>query len=184
MAGPSILEVGPGPGHLAERLLELVPDARWTGLDVDPAMLEAASRRLAFAGHEAAATMVEGDVAAMPFPDAAFDLVVSSLSAHHWTDAAAGFREIRRVLRPGATALLFDLPETWGHAETGSAGLAAAADVFESPDRSRLRGIGPWTILWRLELRELHLGRGRSGYETARPASACRRSRPSRRARS
>lgn len=150
---PSILEVGPGPGHLAERMLALVPGARWTGLDVDPAMLEAAARRLARAGHEAAVTAVEGDVAAMPFPDAGFDLVVSSLSAHHWADAAAGFREIRRVLRPGATALVFDLPETWGHAETGSAGLAAAAEAFEAPVRSRLRGIGPWTIVWRVELR-------------------------------
>jgi ubiquinone/menaquinone biosynthesis C-methylase UbiE len=132
---PAILEVGPGPGHLAGRLLSLVPDGHWTGLDVDRAMLDAAERRLSDDGLEARSNAVEGDVTALPFDDASFDLVVSSLSAHHWSDAAAGFREMRRVLRPGATALVFDLPAAWGHVETG----------FD--------GIGPWTLVWRVELR-------------------------------
>ena len=138
---PAILEVGPGPGHLAERLLTLLPDGRWTGLDIDRAMLDTAERRLADAGLEARSTAVEGDVTALPFDDASFDLVVSSLSAHHWSDAAAGFREIRRVLRPGATALVFDVPEAWGHAETGSEGLGAASAAFDrhraQPDARR-----------------------------------------------
>jgi SAM-dependent methyltransferase len=98
------------------------------------------------------ASLVEGDVASMPFEADAFDLVVSSLSAHHWPDAEAGFREIGRVLRPGATALVFDLPESWGHAETGSAGIGAAGVAFEAPERSRMRGLGPWTLVWRVEL--------------------------------
>lgn len=89
----------------------------------------------------------------MPFPDASFDLVVSSLSAHHWPDSAAGFAEIRRVLRPGGHALVYDLPAGWAHAETGSAGLAAASDVFGAHERTRARGIGPLTIVWRADLR-------------------------------
>ena len=153
MDSPEILEVGPGPGHLAERLLTLLPDGRWTGLDIDRAMLDAAERRLADEGLEARSTAVEGDVTALPFDDASFDLVVSSLSAHHWPDAAAGFREIRRVVRPGASALVYDLPASWGHVETGSAGLDAAAVVFNRPGRSRVRGLGPWTLIWRMELR-------------------------------
>ena len=150
---PAILEVGPGPGHLAERLLSLLPDGRWTGLDIDRAMLDTAERRLADEGLEARSMAVEGDVTALPFDDESFDLVVSSLSAHHWSDAAAGFREIRRVLRPGAPALVFDVPEAWGHAETGFLGLGAASAVFDQPVRTRMRGLGPWTLIWRLELR-------------------------------
>jgi ubiquinone/menaquinone biosynthesis C-methylase UbiE len=150
---PVILEVGPGPGHLAERLLTLLPDGHWTGLDIDRAMLDTAQRRLADEGLEARSTIVEGDVMVMPFDDASFDLVVSSLSAHHWPDAAAGFREIRRVLRPGASALVFDLPASWGHVETGFAGLDAASTVFDRLGRSRVRGFGPWTLIWCLELR-------------------------------
>jgi ubiquinone/menaquinone biosynthesis C-methylase UbiE len=150
---PSILEVGPGPGHLAERLLTLLPDGRWTGLDIDRAMLDAAERRLADEGLDARSTAVQGDVTVLPFDDASFDLVVSSLSAHHWPDPVAGFREIRRVLRPEATALVFDLPKAWGHVETGFDGLGAASSVFDRPERSRVRGIGPWTVIWRVELR-------------------------------
>jgi ubiquinone/menaquinone biosynthesis C-methylase UbiE len=153
VAEPSILEIGPGPGHLAERLLDLLPDAHWMGVDVDPAMLDATERRLTRAGTRDRATLVEADVAQMPFPDASFDLVVSSLSAHHWPDAERGFAEIRRVLRPDGRALVYDVPAGWAHEETGSAGLAAAKIVFGDYERTRARGIGPLTIVWRADLR-------------------------------
>ena len=153
VAEPSILEIGPGPGHLAERLLDLLPDAHWMGLDVDPAMLDAAECRLVRAGTRGRATLVEADVAQMPFPDASFDLVVSSLSAHHWPDAERGFGEIRRVLRPAGRALVYDLPTRWAHAETGYAGLAAADAVFGTHARTRAKGVGPLTIVWRADLR-------------------------------
>ena len=150
---PSILEVGPGPGHLAERLLALLPDARWTGLDIDPSMLSAAERRLADEGLGDRSHAVVGDVAAMPFESASFDLVVSSLSAHHWPDPESGFREVHRVLRPGGLALVFDLPESWGHVETGFLGIGAASSAFDRAITSRMRGLGPWTLVWRVELR-------------------------------
>ncbi|HMC03805.1 MAG TPA: class I SAM-dependent methyltransferase [Cellulomonadaceae bacterium] len=104
-----VLDVGCGPGHLANRLardhgLEV------TGLDLDPMMLE---RACANAEHAVPAerrpTFVVGGVAALPFPDGSFDLVVSSLSMHHWADATAGLAEIGRVLRPGGRALVWDI---------------------------------------------------------------------------
>ena len=42
------------------------------------------------------------DVAHLPFDDQSVDLVVSTISMHHWADLAAGLREVVRVLRPGA----------------------------------------------------------------------------------
>jgi hypothetical protein len=83
-------------------------------------------------------------------PQARYPLVVFH---GHFPYTASGFREIRRVLRPGATALVFDLPETWGHVETGSAGIGAASEAFDRPERSRMRGLGPWTLVWRVRLR-------------------------------
>jgi SAM-dependent methyltransferase len=50
-----------------------------------------------------------GDVAAPASPDGSFDLVVSTLSMHHWADPTAGVAEIGRVLRPGARVLVWDL---------------------------------------------------------------------------
>jgi len=49
-----------------------------------------------------------GDVASLAFPDGSFDLVVSTLSMHHWADPTAGLAEIGRVLRPGGRALVWD----------------------------------------------------------------------------
>jgi ubiquinone/menaquinone biosynthesis C-methylase UbiE len=149
-----VLEIGPGPGHLAERLLDLLRGARWTGIDIDPSMLATAGARLRWRGLADRATLVEADVAALPFEDGTFDLVVTSFSAHHWADPGAGFAEIRRVLRPGRTALVYDFPAAWGRLETGSAGVDGARAVFDAPLTSTFRSVGPWAVVWRVELRK------------------------------
>ena len=48
------------------------------------------------------------DVSSLTFPDASFDVIVSTLSMHHWTDPTAGLNEIGRVLRPDGRALVWD----------------------------------------------------------------------------
>jgi len=45
----------------------------------------------------------------IPFPDASLDLIVSTLSLHHWSDAIAVLDEVARVLRPGGAFLIVDL---------------------------------------------------------------------------
>jgi SAM-dependent methyltransferase len=107
--GARVLEVGCGPGHLSIRL------ARRFGLDVagvdlDPAMIERARAKADRSGSsdQGQPTFLVGDVASLSFPDGAFDLVVTTLSMHHWADPAAGLAEIARVLRPGGRALVWD----------------------------------------------------------------------------
>ena len=51
---------------------------------------------------------VVGDAADLPFEAETFDVVVSTLSLHHWAEPAASLAEIRRALRPGGFALLYD----------------------------------------------------------------------------
>jgi ubiquinone/menaquinone biosynthesis C-methylase UbiE len=108
-ASAQVLEVGCGPGHLSIRLarhhgLEV------TGLDLDPAMIARAraNTRRPEPGDERWPEFLVGDVAALAFPDRSFDLVVSTLSMHHWADPTAGLAEIGRLLRPGARALIWD----------------------------------------------------------------------------
>ena len=146
--GGLVLDVGCGPGHLANRLardhgLEV------TGLDLDPAMIE---RARANAEHAVPAerrpTFVAGGVAALPFPDGTFDLVVSTLSMHHWADAAAGQAEIDRVLRPGGRALVWDI-------RPGVVPLHRhQPDPLEKVAGSplRLASATPWRWPWRLAL--------------------------------
>ena len=104
-----VLEVGCGPGRLSILLARQGRDV--TGLDLDPDMVERARGNAAAIPWEAddQPSFVVGNAAALPFPDGAFDLVVSTLSMHHWDDAAAGLTEIARVLRPGGRALIWDL---------------------------------------------------------------------------
>ena len=112
--GPGrILEVGCGPGWLSIELARR-DGLEVTGLDLDPAMIErarahAAQAELAGPGADPRPSFLVGDVAALPFGDASFDLVVSTFSMHHWADRSAGLAEIARVVRPGGRVLIWDL---------------------------------------------------------------------------
>ena len=108
--GARVLEVGCGPGRLSIRLARQ-HGLDVTGLDLDPAMIERARANADRPGNGAdpQPSFLVGDVASLAFADASFDLVVSTLSLHHWADPSAGLAEIGRVLRPGARALVWDL---------------------------------------------------------------------------
>jgi ubiquinone/menaquinone biosynthesis C-methylase UbiE len=60
------------------------------------------------------------DVRALPYPDGSIDLVVSSLSLHHWTDVPAGLAEIQRVLRPEGRACIYDVRPVLRHVDTNA----------------------------------------------------------------
>jgi ubiquinone/menaquinone biosynthesis C-methylase UbiE len=111
-----------------------------TGLDLDGAMIERARINAGRAEDLAGTrpTFLVGDVASLAFPDASFDLVVSTLSMHHWSDPTAGLTEIARVLRPGGRVLVWDLrpgvvsfhaevPDPLDHTEGTSLRLTEAA---------------------------------------------------------
>lgn len=153
--GPEVLEIGPGPGGLAVELARSVRDLRLTGVDIDPSMVGRAILRARREGLDDSLAFVVGDVAALPFPDASFDLVTSSFSVHHWPDAAAGFAEIRRVLRPGGRAIVYDLPDWWGRLETTALplGEAAAAGGFGPTATAPFRWPGRLALVRRLEVR-------------------------------
>lgn len=106
-----VLDLGTGAGHTALALAPRV--ARVVGLDLTAAMLAEAS---ALAGARGAANLClqRGDVEALPFGDACFDLVTCRYAAHHFADPRRALAEAARVLRPGGRLLLHDVvaPET------------------------------------------------------------------------
>ncbi len=122
-----ILEVGPGPGALPVLLARRFPGAVVDGVDIDEEMVERATARASREGLAERIHIQVGDVAHLPFADASCDVVVSTFSVHHWTDPARGFAEVRRVLRPGGHALVYDLPDRWGRFEAHARPLADAA---------------------------------------------------------
>jgi SAM-dependent methyltransferase len=101
-----VLDVGCGTGYLLRQLDARCPDAvELTGVDPAPAMIAAA--RAAAAGGRL--EWLEGTAEELPFPDGAFDLVVSTTSFDHWADQRAGLGECARVLAPGGRFVLTDL---------------------------------------------------------------------------
>jgi ubiquinone/menaquinone biosynthesis C-methylase UbiE len=104
--GGDVLEVAPGPGHLA---VELARTGRLTvsGIDVSRTMVEIATGYAAAEGVDVA--FRQGDVAELPYPDASFDLVVCQAAFKNFTRPVRALDEIHRVLRPGGTAVVEDM---------------------------------------------------------------------------
>jgi SAM-dependent methyltransferase len=101
-----ILDVGTGTGGLVAALVASDLPCIVTGLDRSTGYLAQARERVG-----TAATFVEGDATALPFPDGAFDLVTNTLMLHHLP------REVRTGLvseaaRVARSTYLFDLEVT------------------------------------------------------------------------
>jgi ubiquinone/menaquinone biosynthesis C-methylase UbiE len=106
-----VLDVGCGTGTLAVLIKRLYPSVGVTGLDPDPRALSRAGRKASRAGVPVA--FDRGFADALPYPDATFDRVFSSMMFHHLEDGAKtkALAEFRRVLLPGGRLEFLDFTE-------------------------------------------------------------------------
>lgn len=114
-AGHRVLDLGCGTGTLAIEIKRLVPDAKVSGLDGDPKILNIARKKADEARVEI--TLETGMSFALPYPDGSFDRVFATLFFHHLTreDKTRTLREVYRVLEPGGELYVGD----WGKAQNG-----------------------------------------------------------------
>jgi SAM-dependent methyltransferase len=103
-SGVRILEIGSGTGSLLHHLRQQGYDAQ--GVDVNAALIAESHRWYG----DIPVRQVTGT--ALPFPDGAFDIVMSFDVFEHIPDSDAHLREVRRVLRPGGSYLL-QTPNKW-----------------------------------------------------------------------
>jgi SAM-dependent methyltransferase len=97
-AGTRLLDVASGPGHLAAAAA--ARDARATGVDLAPGMVELA-RRLC-PGVE----FCEASAEVLPFDDGAFDAVTCAFGLGHFSEPGRVVAEFARVLAPRGVAAL------------------------------------------------------------------------------
>ncbi len=96
-AGQTVLDVGCGTGVVAITAARL--GARVAGLDLTPSLLEQARTNAQLAG--VAVEWKEGDAESLPFPDAAFDAVLSQFGHMFAPRPDVTTQELLRVLKPG-----------------------------------------------------------------------------------
>jgi SAM-dependent methyltransferase len=87
----------------------------------------------------------QGDVRALPWPDASFDIVVSRFSFHHFQDPLAALGEMRRVCRPGGRVVVVDM---YASAEAEKAAAWNRLEVLRDPSHVRALDLGELTGLF------------------------------------
>lgn len=108
-AGPGdrILDIGCGPGFYIPELLERVgPRGAVVGVDASASMLALAAQR---SSGSANVGFHEADATALPVADGSFDAALSVQVLEYVSDIPAALAEIRRALRPGGRAVIWDV---------------------------------------------------------------------------
>jgi ubiquinone/menaquinone biosynthesis C-methylase UbiE len=98
-----LLETAAGSGVVTRELApRLLPDASYMVTDLNQPMLDYAAARQ---GEDSRIRWRKADAQALPFEDAAFDVVCCQFGVMFFPDRPSGYREARRVLRPGGCFL-------------------------------------------------------------------------------
>ena len=108
--GQSVLDVGCGTGNLTMAAkAHGGAGSAVHGIDAAPEMIREAGRKAAERG--LGIDYRVGLIEAIPFPDARFDVVLSSLMLHHLPGdlKRQGVAEIRRILKPGGRLVAVDI---------------------------------------------------------------------------
>jgi SAM-dependent methyltransferase len=151
-----ILDIGCGTGALLRQAAHRFPGAQLLGVDPSPEMLKVA-RRLNPDGDRM--RFVQAHAEDLPFGNAEFDLVMSTISFHHWADQASGLREAHRLLASGGTFVLADhfvlrstrlfFVRRWNqrrfHTPPQVEGMLADAGFVELQTHDAYK-VGPWRI--------------------------------------
>ncbi len=119
----AVLEIGPGPGLLLQKLAGRHPLA--VGLDLSPGMLRESKRRLRRAHRYT--RLVQGNAIHLPFAPGSFDGIVTTFAFSAIPDGPAAMSEMARVLRPGGVLALVDA----GYPSDGNRVGSALARLWE-----------------------------------------------------
>jgi ubiquinone/menaquinone biosynthesis C-methylase UbiE len=107
--GGRAIDIGCGDGGLVVALARRHPGLKVVGLDLSKEMLDLARSRARKAGLGDRVTFKIGNAESIPYSAESFDLVVSTLSLHHWCTPNKVLDEIARILRPEGKCVLADM---------------------------------------------------------------------------
>ena len=108
-----VIDVGCGTGHRVMPMAQHFGVREYVGFDHSTTSLGVA-RELAAELKCPNATFGEGDLFALPYPDASFDVVISQGVLHHTSDPLRGFKELVRICKPNGFIAIY-LYNKWNH---------------------------------------------------------------------
>lgn len=142
-----VLEIGIGPGLGVELAAESVTNGFVAGVDISRTMVQQASQRNARGVQEGRIDLQQGTASDLPYEDDSFDKVFAINSFHHWSDTAAGLREIWRVLKPGGLIAIAEQPH--GALSEAAAQKRGEDLVAQLSNAGFLQGAFTWKLLKR-----------------------------------
>jgi ubiquinone/menaquinone biosynthesis C-methylase UbiE len=104
-----ILDIGTGPGYVPIEVARASQNAEIKAIDISSAMVMIARRNAEDAGLSQRVQFEYGSAEHIPYGDGYFDLIVSTLSFHHWANRRECLKEIHRVLKIGGEAWIYEL---------------------------------------------------------------------------
>lgn len=131
--GMTILDVGCGPGSISIDFARLIPDGHVTGIDVADPLDEARASAAALGVNNVEFRV--GDIHALDFPDASFDVVHAHQVLQHIADPIQALREMRRVAKPGGIVAARESASMMWYPE--SAGITAWHNLFLQAARDK-----------------------------------------------
>lgn len=133
-----LADLGCGTGYFARALCGQC--ARLVCVDQSQAMLDEAAQRLGPIARGTELELRRGELSALPIADAELDGVVAGMVLHHLAELDVPLLEMRRVLRPGGTAVVVELAphgEAWMRDALGDRSLGLEpADVCAAFERA------------------------------------------------
>jgi len=102
--GARILDMGCGHGRITELIVQRVPDLDIVGVDMTQQLLDNFMAKTGVNGCKI--QLLQGDITKLPFPDNAFDAIISSRVFQYVPDPVVGVSEAYRVLKPGGHAVI------------------------------------------------------------------------------
>lgn len=139
-AGAHLLDIGSGLGGPA-RTLAQARGCRVTGIDLTPAFCEAAAILSGWVGLADRVTFRQGDATRLPFADAAFDAAMTLHVAMNIAAKDRMYAEARRVLKPGARFVAYDVLQGEGGAVAFPVPWAREAAISHLATPEEMRGL-------------------------------------------
>lgn len=104
-----ILDIGTGPGYVPLEIARRSQNFEIKAVDISPAMVRIASKNAEDTGLSGRVQFQYGSAENIPFGNGYFDLIISTISFHHWARPKECLKEIHRVLKNSGEAWIYDL---------------------------------------------------------------------------